>query len=67
MKVETMIYIYIFVCLSLMIFNVCYSIIIKRVNKSIEANTKSYEKEIYAEIERIQKGLTVSNEHKKLL
>ncbi len=67
MKVEILIYIYIFICVSLIVFNGCYAIIMRMADRRITANTYSYHDEILKQIEDIKSGLGVSDSHKKLL
>ncbi len=67
MKVEILIYIYMIVCVSLMIFNTAYTVIMKRVNRNIDKFVKIYEREITGQITRINCGLGVTERHKKFL
>ncbi len=65
--VELMIYIYMFVCVSLIVFNAVYMLIMKQVNKNIEKNCGNYDERISEQIDRIHNGLEVTKQHKKYL
>ncbi len=67
MRVEILIYVYMFICASLMVFNTFYVVVMRRINKSIEANTDIYALEISAQLDRIKIGLQVADEHKHFL
>ncbi len=62
-----LIYIYIFICVSLIVFNGCYAVIIKMVDRRINKNTYNYHNDILKQIENIQRGAGVLDSHKKLL
>ncbi len=67
MKVEILIYIYIAICVSLMVFNSVYMIVVRRIASKIESNTQDYGTKIRIELDGLSKGNGVSDEHKKLL
>ncbi len=67
MKIETMMYIYIAICMSLIIFNCVYIFVMRRVASKIDKSTDLYDREINAQLERIKSGINVSERHKKLL
>ncbi len=67
MTVQMLIYVYMSICVSLMVFNAFYAIIMKQVNKSIEMNTDIYEKEISNQVDRVQNGLNITEQHRKFL
>lgn len=67
MKIEIMIYVYIAICVSMILYNVIYVFILKHREKSLVTTSEKFEKIIYDEIKRIKCGDEVSEKHKKIL
>ena len=67
MKIETMIYVYIAICLSLIAFNCVYVFIIKRNADKLLKDTDDSDVRIWEQIMRLDDGIPVSEHHKKFL
>ena len=67
MRVENVIYIYIYMCISLVIFDVSYMLIKYRNNKKIVSNKKIFYYPIKEEILKLKNGEKASEKHKKYL
>lgn len=67
MKIELMIYVYIAICVSMIIYNVVYVFILSRREKSLASNAQMLEEVILEQIEAMKKGESVSEKHKKFL
>lgn len=67
MKIELMIYVYIAICLSMILYNIVYVFILKHREKSLISNSRKNEKIIEEQLERIRNGQGVAEEHKKML
>lgn len=63
MKIEVMIYIYGAVCVSMIIFNIVYNLLLKRDEQRVKYRSKSLEDKIQIQLERIEKNLKVQEEH----
>lgn len=67
MKVEIMIYVYIAICVSMILYNIVYVFILRHREKSLAADSAKFEKVICDEIEKIKAGEGVSKAHKDFL
>lgn len=67
MKVEQLIYIYIAICVSLILFNCVYVFIIRRSAHRLSKKTYDYDIKITEQMLRLDEGLDVSDKHKKYL
>ncbi len=67
MKIEIMIYIYIAICVSMILYNIIYVLILNQREKALSSNSESFEKIILNEIERIKMGEEVPQKHKDFL
>ena len=67
MKIELMIYVYIAICVSMIVFNTIYVFILKHREKSLDSNSEKFRKNIYDRIEEIRNGKAVSDKHIKYL
>lgn len=67
MKIEIMIYVYIAICVSMILYNITYVFILKHREKALTINSEKFEKIIYSEISKIKSGEEVSQEHKDFL
>ena len=67
MKIEIMIYAYIAICISMILYNIVYVIILKHREKALGTNSAKLEKVILDELERIKSGDEISESHKKFL
>jgi len=67
MKVEIMIYAYIAICISMILYNIVYVFVLRHREKALSSNSLRFEKIIQNEIERIHSGEGVSEAHKELL
>lgn len=67
MAVENVIYIYIYMCVSLVIFDIFYMFAKASSNKKISSNKKVFYYPIKEEILKLKKGESVSVKHKKYL
>lgn len=67
MRVEIVIYIYGAVCISMVIFNILYNIVLLNGEKRIEQKAKQYYQEIERQIERIHNGKVMELRHIKML
>lgn len=67
MKVEMMIYIYIAICVSMILYNIVYVFILRRRERKLSENGEYFRKSILEQIERIENGKGVSESHKKHL
>lgn len=67
MKIELMIYVYIAICVSMILYNIVYIFILKHREKSLASNSRRMEKIISEQTEIIKNGKVVSEKHKKML
>lgn len=67
MKIELMIYVYIAICISMIIYNIIYVFILKHRERALVSNSEKFEKIIHGELERIRRGEEVSKKHKDFL
>lgn len=67
MKIEIMIYVYIAICVSMILYNIIYVFVLKHREKALTSNSEKLEKIINAEIDKIKNGETVSQKHKDFL
>ncbi len=67
MKIEIMIYFYIAICVSMIIYNCVYVFILRHRETRLDANSKKYEQMIYEQFEHIEEYGETSEKHKKCL
>ncbi|MBE6701257.1 MAG: hypothetical protein E7582_05145 [Ruminococcaceae bacterium] len=67
MKIEIMIYLYIAICVSMILYNVVYVFILRHREKSLSSNSQKFEKIIYQELEKLKNGEEINEKHKKFL
>ena len=67
MNVEVMIYVYIAICVSMILYNIIYVFILRHREKSLESNSEKFERVICDQLEKIRNGKDVSEHHKKML
>lgn len=67
MKIEIMIYAYIAICVSMILYNIVYVFILKHRERALGTNSARLEKVILDELERIKSGDEVPQSHKKFL
>lgn len=67
MKIEIMIYVYIAICVSMILYNIIYVFILKHREKALTSNSEKFEKIINDEIEKIKSGKPVLQKHKDFL
>lgn len=67
MKVEIMIYAYITICVSMILYNIVYVFILRHREKALSSNSLKFEKVICDAIEKIRIGEGVSKSHKDFL
>lgn len=67
MSVELMIYIYLFVCFSMIVFNIVTSFVLKKRERTTMRVSESFATEVEAQIEMIKNGGHCNAEHKKYL
>ena len=67
MKIEIMIYAYIAICVSMILYNIVYVFILNHREKSLVLNSQKLEKNICEQIDIMKKGGAVSENHIKYL
>ena len=67
MKVEIMIYIYIAICISMIMYNVIYVFILKHRERALLSNSEKFENAILKQLEILKKDGEVHENHKKYL
>ncbi len=67
MKVETLIYIYMIICVSLMVFNSAYIFVMRRMSTTIDKNSDIYLAEITEQLDLIKNGQNINAKHRKKL
>lgn len=67
MSVEIMIYVYLFVCFSMIVFNIATAIVLKKKDKRTERVSRDFALRVEEQIEMIKNGEHCEAEHKKYL
>ncbi len=67
MKIEIMIYAYIAICVSMILYNIIYVFILKHRERSLVSNSEKLEKILNEQIDILKKGDEISEKHKKFL
>ena len=67
MKVEIMIYIYIAICISMILYNVIYVFVLKHRARALISNSEKMENVLNEQIEILKNGGEISEKHKKYL
>lgn len=67
MKIEIMIYLYIAICVSMILYNIVYVFILKHREIALASNSEKFEKILCDEIEKMKSGKSVSEKHKAYL
>jgi len=67
MKIEIMIYIYIAICVSMILYNIIYVFILKHRERSLVYDSEKLKKILYAQIDILKKGEEINEKHKKFL
>lgn len=67
MKVETMIYVYLFICLAMILFNIVTAIVLKRRDKKTERVSRGFYTEVKYQFLKIKEGLPCDERHKRYL
>lgn len=67
MKIEVMIYVYIAICVSMIIYNIVYVFILKHRATALTRNSEKLEDVIYKQINLLKEGKEISSKHKKYL
>lgn len=65
MKVETLIYVYIAICISLIAFNCMYVLVLRYDAKKLFRETGKYSREIRMQLDRLAAGLDIADSHKE--
>ena len=67
MNVETLLYVYLFVCLAMIVFNIITAIILKGNDERIERVSEDFNTNVAVQFERLRKTQFVQQEHKEYL
>ena len=67
MKVEIMIYVYIAICVSMILYNITYVFILRHRARALASNSEMFEKMLRNQIDILKKGGEISEKHKKYL
>ncbi|MGN0405598.1 MAG: hypothetical protein ACI4F1_10275 [Bariatricus sp.] len=67
MNVETMIYAYIAICVSMILFNIASVFVLEHKDRKMNQRSGDFEEKIKEEFERLEKGKTLSGEHLRYL
>lgn len=67
MKIEMMIYVYIAICISMIVYNIIYVFILRHREKALTKNSETFQKILCEEIQKIKVGETVDQTHKDFL
>ncbi len=67
MKIELMIYIYITICVSMILYNIIYIFILKHRESTLVSNSEKFETVISKQIDILKDGGKISEKHKKFL
>ncbi|MBQ3022980.1 MAG: hypothetical protein IJD91_06675 [Clostridia bacterium] len=67
MKIEIMIYAYIAICVSMILYNIIYIFILKHRERALVSNSKKLKTILNEQIDILKKGEEISEKHKKFL
>ncbi len=67
MKIEIMIYVYIAICVSMILYNIIYVFILKHRERALVSDSEKLEAIVYEQIEVLKSGGEISENHKKYL
>lgn len=67
MKIELMIYVYIAICISMIVYNIIYVFILKNRERALVSNSEKLENVLNEQIEILKNGGEISEQHKKYL
>ena len=67
MKIEIMIYTYIAICVSMILYNIIYVFILKYRERALVSNSEKLKKILNEQIDILKKGEEISEKHKKFL
>lgn len=67
MKIEIMIYAYIAICVSMILYNIIYVFILKHRERALVSNSEKLKKILNEQIDILKKGEEISEKHKKFL
>ena len=67
MKIESMLFVYIVICISMIAFNIVYVFILRRNDRQLDRGCAQYDELIRRQLQRIESGLGVDEQHKKRL
>ncbi len=67
MKIELMIYVYIAICVSMILYNIVYVFILRHREKALSSDSENFEKLLSDEFDRLKAGENVSEKHMKYL
>lgn len=67
MKIEIMIYMYIAICVSMILYNIVYVFVLKHRERALASNSEKFEKILCNEIEKMKINEAVSEKHKAFL
>jgi len=67
MKIEPMIYSYIAISVSMILYNTVYVFILRYRDKALASDSQKMQEAIIGQIERIKEGMPVAEKHKKML
>lgn len=67
MKIEIMIYAYIAICVSMILYNIIYVFILKHRQRSLVSDSERFKKILNEQIDILKKGGEISEKHKKFL
>lgn len=67
MKVELLIYIYIAICVSMILYNIVYVFVLRERENALRRNAEKFKRAVFAQTERIEQGDLVEESHKQYL
>ena len=67
MKIESMLFIYIAICISMIAFNIVYVFILRRNDRQLDRSCAEYDELVRQQLQRIESGSGVDEHHKKRL
>ena len=67
MRIETLLYVYLFICSGMIVFNIITAIVLKRRDRRTVRASARFRQHILQQIERINTGQQVERRHKKYL
>ncbi len=67
MKIEIMIYVYIAICVSMILYNIIYVFILKHRERALASNSEKLMKVLNEQIDVLKRGEVISEKHKKFL